>query len=121
MSESLTAKDDSKSTAILQTIKWVVYTLLIVNFVFYVFEDWNRAAHTLHAGSTFFDWTSEFANSIDESAWFLLLFMFELETYVVADENWKGWLAGTVRGVRIFCYALIAHTVYVYLVVIIRA
>ena len=78
------------SDSTFQAVKWAVYTLLIINFVFYVFEDAARAVHTLDAGSTFFVWTSEFANSIDESAWFLLLFMFELETYVVAEENWKG-------------------------------
>jgi hypothetical protein len=102
-----------------QAIKWTVYTLLIVNFVFYVFEDWNRAVHTLNAGSTFLDWTSEFANSIDESAWFLLLFMFELETYVLSDKDWQGWVAHTVRGARVFCYVLIAHTVYAYTIVVI--
>ena len=26
-----------------QLIKWVVYTLLIVNFGFYILEDWNRS------------------------------------------------------------------------------
>ena len=103
-----------------QAVKWTVYILLIINFVFYVFEDWNRAVHTLHAGSTFLDWTGEFATSIDESAWFLLLFMFELETYVLADEDWKGWVAHTVRGVRLFCYALLAHTVYAFTVVVIN-
>jgi len=102
-----------------QAIKWTVYTLLIVNFVFYVFEDWNRAVHTLNAGSTFLDWTGEFANSIDESAWFLLLFMFELETYVLSDKDWQGWVAHTVRGARVFCYVLIAHTVYAYTIVVI--
>ena len=56
-----------------QTIKWVVYTLLIINFFYYLFEDWNRALHTLTASSTLLDWTSEFATSIDESAWFFLL------------------------------------------------
>jgi len=103
-----------------QAVKWTVYTLLIINFVFYVFEDWNRAVHTLHAGSTFLDWTGEFATSIDESAWFLLLFMFELETYVLDDEDWKGWIAHTVRGVRLFCYALLAHTVYAFTLVVIN-
>ena len=101
-----------------QAVKWTVYALLIINFVFYIFEDWNRAVHTLHAGSTFLDWTSEFATSIDESGWFLLLFMFELETYVVADKDWKGWIAHTVRGVRLICYVLLAHTVYAYTIVV---
>ena len=119
MSQQPVVSADSNMHKIQQAVKWTVYTVLIINFVFYVFEDWNRAVHTLHAGSTFLDWTSEFANSIDESAWFLLLFMFELETYVVADEDWKGWIAHTVRGVRLFCYVLIAHTVYAYIIVVI--
>lgn len=102
-----------------QAVKWTVYGLLIVNFGFYIFEDWTRATHTLHAGSTFLDWTSEFATTIDESAWFLLLFMFELETYVLEDRHWKRWVALSVRGVRLFCYVLIAHTVYAYAVTVI--
>ncbi|MFQ5548890.1 MAG: hypothetical protein ACE5FV_11405 [Woeseia sp.] len=40
--------------------------------------------------------------------------MFELETYVVEDEDWKGWVSHTVRGVRLCCYVLIAHTVYAF-------
>ena len=119
MSQQAAVSADSKMHKIQQAVKWTVYTLLIINFVFYVFEDSARAVHTLHAGSTFLDWTSEFATSIDESAWFLLLFMFELETYVVADEDWKGWIAHTVRGVRLFCYLLIAHTVYAFTIVVI--
>ncbi len=101
-----------------QVIKWVVYALLIVNFVFYIIEDVGRAVHTLHSGSTFLDWTSAFATSIDESAWFLLLAMFEIETYVLEDEELKGWVALSVHGVRLFCYALLAHTVYAFLMVV---
>jgi len=102
-----------------QAIKWTVYTLLLINFVFYFLEDWNRAQHTLHAGSTFLDWTSEYATTIDESGWLLLLFMFELETYVLEDRQWAGWVSHTVRGIRLFCFAMIAHSVYAYLMVII--
>ena len=87
MNASAEAGHQLKMHKIQQAVKWTVYTLLIINFVFYVFEDWNRAIHTLHAGSTFLDWTSEFANSIDETGWFLLLFMFELETYILDDED----------------------------------
>lgn len=64
---------DSNVHKIPQAVEWIVYSLLIINFAFYIFEDWNRAVHTLDARSTFLDWTSEFATSIDESAWFLLL------------------------------------------------
>jgi hypothetical protein len=101
-----------------QAVKWIVYTLLIVNWVFYFFEDWNRAMHTLTAESGFLDWTEEFATSIDESAWFLLLFMFEIETYVVDDKDWKGWITHTVRGVRIACYVMLAHSVYAFTIIV---
>ena len=114
MTSAIAAGTSFDANRVQQAVKWAVYGLLIVNFGFYIFEDWTRAAHTLHEGSSFLDWTSEFATSLDESAWFLLLFMFELETYVLEDRHWKRWVALSVRGVRLFCYALIAHTVYAY-------
>ena len=102
-----------------QAVKWTVYALLIINFGFYIAEDWSRAAHTLHAGSTILDWFGEFATSIDELGWFLLLFMFELETYVFDDEDLKGWILHAIRGVRLGCFVMIGHTVYAFTVVII--
>jgi hypothetical protein len=101
-----------------QVVKWTVYALLVINWIYYIFEDANRAAHTLHSGSTFLDWTSEVATSIDDSAWFILLFMFELETYILEDETWQGWVAHLVRGIRLFCFALIAHTIFAFAVVV---
>lgn len=101
-----------------QAIKWTVYTLLLVNFAYYIFEDWDRANHTLTDTSTFLDWTKEFATSIDESAWFILLLMFELETYILDDKAWKGWVAHTVRATRLLCIAMIAHTVFAMVVTV---
>lgn len=101
-----------------QAVKWTVYALLIINFVFYFIEDARRAAYTLHSGSTFFDLTSAFATTIDESAWFILLAMFEIETYIVDDENWSGGLAKTVHGIRLLCFVMIAHTVYAFTIVV---
>jgi len=101
-----------------QIVKWLVYALLIVNFGFYFIEDSRRAVFTLHAGSTFLDWTSAFATTIDESAWFLLLAMFEIETYVLEDEELTGRVAMTLHGVRLLCYAMLAHTVYAFVVVV---
>jgi hypothetical protein len=117
---ALAAIDESKLHQVQQAVKWAVYTLLIINFVYYIFEDWNRAVHTLDASSSFLDWTGEFATSIDESAWFLLLFMFELETYVIEDAGWTGKIARTVHGIRLFCYAMIAHTVYAYAIAVVN-
>ena len=114
MNPQTVPRDVSRLRKIQQAVKWTVYILLIINFVFYIFEDWNRAIHVLHAGSTILDWTEEFATSIDESAWFMLLFMFELETYVLGDKDWKGWIAHTVRGVRLVCFVMLAHSVYAF-------
>lgn len=114
MIQQLAGLSDDALHKLQQGVKWTVYTLLIINFVFYVVEDWDRAIHTLTPASTFLDWTSEFANSIDLVAWFLLLAMFELETYVLEDKDWTGWVARLVHGVRIACFVMIAHTVFAY-------
>mgnify|MGYP001815973124 CR=1 FL=1 len=103
-----------------QFVKWSVYIFLLINWGFYIAEDWTVASHTLTSDSTFLDWTAEFATSIDESAWFILLFMFELETYILEDETWTGWVAHTVRGVRLLCIAMIAHTVYAFVIAFIN-
>ena len=95
-----------------QVLKWTVYTLLLINFAFYIGEDWTRIAYTLTDESTPFDWLANFATSIDEMGWILLLCMLELETYVLENKNRKSWATYAVRGVRLLCYAMIAHTLY---------
>jgi hypothetical protein len=95
-----------------QRVKWTVYGLLIVNFGFYLFDDWNRSIHVLEASSTVVDWAAEFATSIDEIGWFLLLLMFELETYTLSDESLNGWPSRAIRGVRLLCYSMIAYNIY---------
>ena len=93
-------------------LKWTVYSLLLVNFGYYIYEDTLRATYTLTAASSWVDWTTNFATTIDEAAWFILLVMLELETYVLEDEAWEGWVVWLVRGLRIVCYAMILHTLY---------
>ena len=102
-----------------QIVKWTVYALLLVNFWFYILEDWGRAIYTIGPNAGFLDWTSEFATSIDELAWFILLFMFELETYVLSDEVLKGSITRALHGIRLFCYVMIAHTIYAFTVTIV--
>ena len=98
----------------------MVYSLLLLNFAFYIAEDWNRAMHVLRDGGTFLQWTSEFATSIDELAWFGLLFMFELETYALEDETWDSWVTRAVHWVRLLCYLMLAHTIFAYAVEVIE-
>ena len=101
-----------------QIVKWMVYGFLIINWGFYILEDWDRAIHTLGPGSTLLDWMGEFATSIDESAWFVLLFMFELETYILEDEDFKGWTAKAIHAARLISFLMILHTVYAFAVTV---
>ena len=108
LKESLRAVDWHR---VQQNVKWTVYALLLLNWFNYIYEDANRAYHTLTDSSNWFAITSEFATSIDVAAWFILLIMLELETYILEDEAWDGWVAKVVRGIRIVCFVMIAHTI----------
>ena len=100
--------------AVQQVVKWTVYTILIVNFVFYVIDDMEAAEHSLRAGGSFLAWTAMFTTTIDELAWFALLFLFELETYALSDEAFEGATGPVIHAVRIVCYLFLAHTIYAY-------
>jgi hypothetical protein len=97
-----------------QIIKWVIYSLLLINFVLYFRDDWQIALHTMRNGGTFLDWTGAFATTIDELAWFMLLLLLELETYVLSDEALQGKITRIMHGIRILCFIFIAHTLYGY-------
>jgi len=95
-----------------QLIKWTVYSLLLVNWGLYVLEEWRNAQFTLANGGSLLDWTAAFGTSLDEMAWFGLLFLWELETYVLSDESWNRLMQWAFLGIRGACYVFLAHTVF---------
>jgi hypothetical protein len=95
-----------------QLIKWTIYSLLLLNWGYYAIEEIYISSHVLSQGGTFLQWTEEFATTIDEFAWFGLLFMLELETYILGDALEKRWVKWSVHGMRLVCYLFLAHTVY---------
>lgn len=98
----------------LQLVKIVVYTLVIVNFFYYIWDDWVIASYTMREGGSFLEWTSAFAVSIDEVAWIVLLFLFELETYALSDDAFTRGRVMLMHVARVICYAFLAHTLYAY-------
>ena len=104
------------SPEVRQGLKLVVYSLLLINFALYIRNDWVISGHTLHAGSTLLDWTRAFAVTIDESAWIILLVLFEMETYLLADNALSRKQSMFMQLVRIICYISLAHTLYAYTV-----
>jgi hypothetical protein len=94
-----------------QVVKIVVYSLLLVNFVQYVINDINVASHTMHAGWKWHDWTAAFATTLDETAWFTLLLVFELETYLLSDEAFTPARVKIMQAIRLICIFFIGHTI----------
>lgn len=95
-----------------QVIKWTVYSLLLVNFFYYAWQEAYIAANVLTERAGLLDWTREFATTIDELGWFGLLIAFELETYALSDETAaKPRVKWSLHAARLVCYVMLAHTV----------
>jgi len=105
----------NRADTIKQTIKWVVYSLLLVNWGYYIFDDWRVAQHTLTAGDTLVKYLNAYATSLDELAWFVMLFLFEAETYWLSDDQINRFVQRLFIVLRIFCYLFLANTVYAYI------
>ncbi len=104
----------SRQDLIRQAIKWTVYSLLLINWGYYVFDDWRAAQHTLAASDPLLKWMNSYATSIDELAWFALLFLFEAETYWLSDDAMTRMKRFIFVTIRIACYAFLLHTMYAY-------
>ena len=100
----LTSFIDINAVDTRQLIKMTIYTLLIINFILYIRDDWQIAIHTMRNGGSFLDWTGAFTTTIDETAWLALIFLFELETYLLSDETLNGPVKWIIHGIRILCY-----------------
>lgn len=102
-----------------QTLKWVIYTLLILNFGYYFFDDWRAAQSTLLPGATFLQITGAYATTFDELGWFVIIFLLEVETYWIEDETELGPLYWLMQVVRVLCYVVVFHTLYAFIIAII--
>jgi len=97
-----------------QRLKLVVYALLLVNFAHYIGNDIEQAQHTFHSGWRWYDWTSNFATTLDELGWFILLFLLELETYVLSDDAFTRGRVIAMNVIRLICYIAIGHAVFAF-------
>ncbi|WP_299598914.1 hypothetical protein [uncultured Microbulbifer sp.] len=94
--------------------KYTVYCLLTYN-VYAFFVENHAAAGTVFAdGVSFGKIIEAYNDSIDTLAWVLLLLVFELETWVLADEKLKGGTKWALNAVSAFCYVFIVYSFYGY-------
>lgn len=80
----------------------------------FIWDDYWAMEAALPANASLDDYLTQFATSIDMLGWVGLVFLFELETYAVPDEQWNAWLATIIRGLRVVCYVMIGQGAYGY-------
>ena len=101
-----------------QVLKIAIYSLLLVNFILYIIDDVRIASYTMRNGGSLLEWTRAFATTIDISAWLILLFLFELETYLLSDQTLsRPMFIRLMYAVRIFCYVFLVHSPYAFSVI----
>ena len=96
-----------------QTIKWLVYGLLLVNFGMYIIEDIGKFQRVLSQGQSFLAATTRLAISLDLVGWFALLAVFEVESYWLRHGPSRA-VALALHILRLGCLALIANTFFIY-------
>lgn len=95
-------------------VKWSVYGILTFNFVLYVIDDVGAYRSSLAPDASIGDVLEVFSTTIDTIAWLGLIFLLELETYVLSDEVLESWIGKGITVLRYFCYASIAYGAYGY-------
>ena len=100
-------------------VKIVVYTLLLLNFGYYWFEEYRNAQHTLTQGATLLQWMAAYAATLDDFAWLLLIAVYELETYWLEDDFDNKLVEWLMQLTKIGCYVLILQTTYSYIIALI--
>ena len=103
------------SSRLYQLFKYAVYALLTLN-IFLFFAEENAAAKLQFAdGIATLDIIEAYSATIDTLAWVILLLMFELETWVLEDEQFTRRIAWSLHGLRALCYVFIVYAFYGYL------
>jgi len=100
-------------------VKWTVYTLLVLNFGYYLFDDWRIAQSTLLPGASFLEITSAYATTFDELGWFGIIFLLEIETYWIEDDTDLGVINWLMQIVRVVCYVVVFHTLYAFIIAVV--
>ena len=97
-----------------QLLKYSVYVLLAVNIGLFGIEEYTAAQLQFPDGIAAGDLIEAFASTIDTAAWVLLLLLFEIETYVLEDEQFTKRVTLSLHVTRVLCYTVIVYAFYGY-------
>ena len=103
------------SSRLYQLFKYAVYALLTFNIYLFFVEEDAAAKLQFADGIAALDIIEAYSATIDTLAWVILLLMFELETWVLEDEQFTRRIAWSLHGLRALCYVFIVYAFYGYL------
>ena len=95
------------SNRLYQLFKYTVYALLTLNIFFFYFEESVAAPLQFPGGISFGNFSEAYAATLDTLAWVILLLMFELETWVLEDQQFTRKVRLSLHGLRAICYTAI--------------
>jgi hypothetical protein len=99
---------------IFQTFKYAIYALLTLNIFLFFVEESAAAELQFDGGVALAQIIEAYAATIDTLAWVVLLLMFELETYVLADHHFTKRVVWTLQLLRVVAYGFIVYSFYGY-------
>ncbi len=97
---------------IFQIFKYSIYLLLANDIYHFFVEDYAASTQTFAKGISPSQIIEAFTATIDTAAWLILLLIFELETYILDDEQIKGKTKWLINVTRVFCYLVIIYSLY---------
>jgi hypothetical protein len=103
------------SSRLYQLFKYTVYAFLTFNIYLFFDEEFAAAALQFPNGIDALDIIEAYSATIDTFAWVVLLLMFELETYILDDEQFTRTTTWSLHGLRAICYAFIVYAFYGYI------
>jgi hypothetical protein len=103
------------SSRLYQLFKYTVYAFLTFNIYLFFDEEFAAAALQFPNGIDALDIIEAYSATIDTLAWVVLLLMFELETYILDDEQFTRTTTWSLHGLRALCYTFIVYAFYGYI------
>jgi hypothetical protein len=90
-----------------QLFKYAVYAFLTANIFFFYAEESAAAPLQFPGGVGLHNIREAYAATIDTLAWVILLYMFELETYILEDRHFTPTVTVSLRALRALAYVAI--------------
>ncbi len=107
--------DSRRGYRLFQAVKYATYLALCFNVYLFLREELGSLEHTFTGGLALGEVVQVFAATIDTAAWVILLLLFELETWVLDDEQIRGWTRRALHWTRLACGAAIVYAFTGYL------